>query len=242
VALQPRRQACRYRQWEGNVHGRIRALRPRTEFAIVVSVAFGYLILGSVLALLFPSPHAPISEGGLRFLLVYEPVILLLLGWFLSMRGWSLEQLGFRPSARETLVGFGLAAVTYLAYVAVWLVAVSISSGLPQAAENNDLVAPGLSLITIIAASILNPIFEEVFVCGYVISALTDSRGLSFGINVSVGLRLLYHLYQGAAGVLGIIPVGLVFAYWYARTGRLWPVIVAHALFDFVVLLVSSCR
>jgi membrane protease YdiL (CAAX protease family) len=224
------------------VHGRIRALRASTEFAIVVSVAFGYFILGSVLALLFPSPHAPISEAGLRFLLVYEPVILVLLGWFLSMRGWSLEQLGLGPSARETLVGLGLAAVTYLAYVAAWLVAASISSGLQQAAENNDLVAPGLSLITIVAASILNPIFEEVFVCGYIISALKDSRGLSFAINVSVGLRLLYHLYQGAAGVLGIIPVGLVFAYCYARTGRLWPVIVAHALLDLLSLLASGYR
>jgi membrane protease YdiL (CAAX protease family) len=33
-----------------------------------------------------------------------------------------------------------------------------------------------------------------------------------------------------------IIPLGFIFAYWFARTGRLWPVILAHAIFDFIGL------
>jgi len=32
--------------------------------------------------------------------------------------------------------------------------------------------------------------------------------------------------------VIGIVPLGFIFTYWYARTGRLWPVVLAHALFD----------
>jgi membrane protease YdiL (CAAX protease family) len=55
-------------------------------------------------------------------------------------------------------------------------------------------------------------------------------------VNVSVALRLVCHLYQGTLGVLSVIPVGLIFAYWYVRTGRLWPLIVAHALLDFISL------
>jgi membrane protease YdiL (CAAX protease family) len=52
---------------------------------------------------------------------------------------------------------------------------------------------------------------------------------------VSVGIRLLCHLYQGPLAV-GIVPVGLVFTWYYARTHRLWPVVIAHAISDFVAL------
>jgi membrane protease YdiL (CAAX protease family) len=54
---------------------------------------------------------------------------------------------------------------------------------------------------------------------------------------VSVAIRLLYHLYQGAIAAIGVVPFGLIMALWYRRTGRLWPVIVAHGLTDFAALL-----
>ena len=83
-----------------------------------------------------------------------------------------------------------------------------------------------------------DPEREEVFVCGYVIAALRKTRSISFAINVSVGIRLIYHLYQGTVGVASIIPLGLIFAYWYARTGRLWPAVIAHAIIDFAGLVI----
>ena len=51
---------------------------------------------------------------------------------------------------------------------------------------------------------------------------------------------MFYHFYQGALGVLSITPMGPLFAYWFARTGRLWPLVVAHALQDFTALVVDS--
>jgi uncharacterized protein len=45
-----------------------------------------------------------------------------------------------------------------------------------------------------------------------------------------------YHLYQGALGVVMALPMGLVFTLVFARTGRLWPLVIAHALLDFVAL------
>jgi membrane protease YdiL (CAAX protease family) len=53
---------------------------------------------------------------------------------------------------------------------------------------------------------------------------------------ISAAIRLLYHLYQGPLAFFGIVPFGLVVAGWYARSGRLWPVIVAHAIGDFIAL------
>ena len=49
-------------------------------------------------------------------------------------------------------------------------------------------------------------------------------------INVSVVVRLLYHLYQGPIGVLTIVPMGLLYGYLYSRTRQLWPLVVAHVL------------
>jgi uncharacterized protein len=215
----------------------IRALSPRAEFAIVVGGAFGYFILGSVIAFLYPTPQIPISNATLQFLLVYESVVLLALLSLLRLRDWPLSHLGIRPTLLGTLVGAGLAAAAYLAYVAVFLVAAIISPYVQQIANEQMLVTAGLDLALIIAVSVVNPIFEEVFVCGYVISTLMGRRGLWTAVNVSIGLRLAYHLYQGPIGVISIIPLGFVFAYWYARTGRLWPVVVAHAIFDLVGLL-----
>jgi membrane protease YdiL (CAAX protease family) len=50
-------------------------------------------------------------------------------------------------------------------------------------------------------------------------------------------IRLGYHLYQGPFGVVAIVPLGLILAYWYAKNGKLWPLIVAHAAIDLVGLL-----
>jgi membrane protease YdiL (CAAX protease family) len=91
-------------------------------------------------------------------------------------------------------------------------------------------------LLDLALVCLVNPFFEEVFVSGYVIAALDPRRTAWTGINVSVAIRLLYHLYQGPVGVLSVVPIGLVFAWWYARTGRLWPLVMAHALFDFLPL------
>jgi membrane protease YdiL (CAAX protease family) len=51
---------------------------------------------------------------------------------------------------------------------------------------------------------------------------------------ISSLLRAAYHLYQGFGAGLGNLAMGLVFGYVWQRTGRLWPLIVAHGLIDTV--------
>ncbi len=98
-------------------------------------------------------------------------------------------------------------------------------------------MASGIGLPTIFAVSLLNPVFEEVFACAFVVSSLKDRRGFWFAVNASIAIRLSYHLYQGPAGIVSIIPFGFLFAFWYARTGRLWPIIIAHAMYDLLGLM-----
>ena len=47
-------------------------------------------------------------------------------------------------------------------------------------------------------------------------------------------LRGAYHLYQGFGAGVGNVVMGLVFGYVWQRTGRLWPLVVAHGLIDAV--------
>jgi membrane protease YdiL (CAAX protease family) len=206
----------------------------RTEFVSVVLIAFGYLILISISAVISQGQANEISDSHLQGLVIYELAVMLILGSFLYLRGWNLEQLGFRITTKDTLTGLALVILIYLINVVVWKL---LSFSMPGLMQKSQPFATGdLSLWSILVISLVNPVFEEVFVCGYVIRALSKRRGMAFAINISVGIRTLYHLYQGVAGIVMIIPLGLLFAYWFARTGRIWPLLVAHGLLDFIGL------
>jgi len=95
---------------------------------------------------------------------------------------------------------------------------------------------PRVSMQLVFLASTVNGIFEELFVAGYIITVLRDTRGTWTAINVSTVVRLLYHLYQGPIGVITIVPMGLLYGFVYARTRQLWPLIFAHILIDIIGL------
>ncbi len=50
------------------------------------------------------------------------------------------------------------------------------------------------------------------------------------------------HLYQGASAALTIFCLGMLYAWYFHKTRRLWPIIIAHGLFDLtqLVLLLAS--
>jgi membrane protease YdiL (CAAX protease family) len=168
--------------------------------------------------------------------LIYESAALLLLGGFLYIRGWTIKRVGLTPRWIDTLIGVGLAIGAYAIYAVLWMVATE--AGMRPAYLNgaSSLIGGHFALPTVVTVSFLNPLFEELFVCGYLITVAKESGHLARGVNASIAIRLGYHLYQGGAGVVGILPLGLIFALWYSRTNRLWPVVVAHGLTDFVAL------
>jgi membrane protease YdiL (CAAX protease family) len=220
----------------------LQALPLGAEFAIVILGGFGFFFLGAFVMVLTKTGAGDAgstgvyTSGHLIQLIVYElPVGLALLA-FLRLRGWSLERLGVRFSAGETLAGFGLAFVAELAcYVPLIAVALAFPASV-EAMSAAQATPGGFGLATVIVLCIVNPIFEETFVCGYVITVLKERSDAPTAVMISAAIRLLYHLYQGPLAFFGIVPFGLVVAGWYARSGRLWPVIVAHAIGDFIAL------
>lgn len=78
-------------------------------------------------------------------------------------------------------------------------------------------------------------IAEEVVVCAYLLVRLRQlGWSAPRAIAASAVLRGSYHLYQGYGGFVGNAVMGVIFALWFRRTRRVWPLIVAHSLIDAV--------
>ena len=197
------------------------------EFAVVVLVAFGYFFLSSLVSLL--TPETPrITEADLQVLVLVEIMSMMMLAFLLHLRGWRLEHLGLVPSWNDLTQGWKVVGVTFLAYVA--------GSQLLAAAAGGDLFEAGIRPGVIVTTALVNAVYEEVFATGYVVAALRQRTSPWTPVLASGLLRASYHLYQGTGGVLIILAMGLAFAYWFARNGRLWPLIAAHAVLDLFVL------
>jgi membrane protease YdiL (CAAX protease family) len=205
-------------------------------------VAFGVIVPQSIAALLDPQrlyarTAPPITNAALLGSVIYELVVLGFLGAFLATRGWTLARLGLKPTWRESAAGVGLAAAFYFCVILLWMVTMALWPRIGAFGAATHLVRADLQLPTVLLACVVNPVFEELFLCGYVISALRESRGVTTAINVSAAIRVFCHFYQGVVGVITIVPMALLFAYVYARSGRLWPLIVAHAIVDLAGLM-----
>jgi len=74
-----------------------------------------------------------------------------------------------------------------------------------------------------------------VIVIGYLLTRLRQlGVGGTRALAYSSVLRGAYHLYQGFSAGLGNLAMGVVFGIVWRRSGRLWPLIVAHGLIDTV--------
>ncbi len=222
----------------------IRRLPAGIEFLVVVSWAFGLPIFSSIMSL-GPDGGTGVATGGalvfdnaaLLSILVFELIQSAFLIWFLRIRGWTVEKFGLAITWRGTGVGWLLLVGTYvLAMGAQFLAQWALPAAMEGALQRYPEADPQVSMQLVFLTSTVNGIFEELFVAGYIITALTATRGMWTAINVSTVVRLLYHLYQGPIGILVIVPMGLLYGYVYARTRQLWPLIVAHVLIDIVGL------
>jgi membrane protease YdiL (CAAX protease family) len=87
----------------------------------------------------------------------------------------------------------------------------------------------------LILSAAQNAVLEEVVVVGYLTTRLRE-MGWPFRSTIvaSAVLRGSYHLYQGFGAFVGNAVMGLIFAEWYRRGGRVLPLIIAHTILDVV--------
>ena len=86
---------------------------------------------------------------------------------------------------------------------------------------------------SLLVSAFQNGLSEEIIVVAFLLTRLrqlgwTDTRAL----GASALLRGTYHLYQGWGGFGGNAVVGLIFGWWFQRTRRVVPLVIAHFLLD----------
>jgi uncharacterized protein len=223
----------------------------RIEIAVVLAVTFGlsaYTALlnlieavllglaGQIVALNPRRSPFDLIDLGLNLAWVFQLLAWGALGVYLLWRsGFGPNQIGLsRPRWRPDLLGgLGLAALIGLPGLALYLL--SRILGMNASVEPAELYDTWWRIPVLLLVAFANGWAEEVIVVGFLITRLRQLRvSPAAAVIASSVLRGLYHLYQGFGAGLGNLAMGLVFGYVYMRTGRLWPLIVAHGIIDAV--------
>ena len=223
----------------------------RIEVYVVLAVTFGLSAYTALLKLLeaiilglagqkiaLNPRRSPIDliDLGLNLAGVFQLLAWGSLGLYLLWRsGFGPAQIGLgRLRWRsDVLGGLGLAALIGLPglglYVAGRLLGLSVS------VVPTELTDTWWRIPVLLAVAFANGWAEEVIVVAFLITRLRqlNVNPLAAVLASSI-LRGAYHLYQGYGAGLGNIAMGLVFAYVWLRTRRLWPLIIAHGLIDAV--------
>ncbi len=138
-----------------------------------------------------------------------------------------------RRPAYDLVRGTVLAAAVGIPGLGFYLAARELGFNTSIAAAN--LTAVWWTVPVLILAAIQNSVLEEVVMVGYLFTRW-GQLGWSPAVIIAVSalIRGAYHLYQGFGGFVGNVVMGVLFGIVYRRTGRVGPLIVAHALLDVV--------
>ena len=208
------------------------------ELVAVLLIALGNPIVAS-LTMVFDgqnqSSYTTLTGNHIFYMVGYELVILGCFAFFLKGRGWMLTDLNLDFNWQLTLTGRLLAICSVFCTNIAYFALTAIGSKPPGSVLHLNLV--DWRIFPLLAISIVNPVFEETIVVCYLMGVLLKPDNPTFAINASIGVRLLYHLYQGVGGVITIVPMGFLFSYYYYKRRKLWPLIFAHGIMDFVALI-----
>lgn len=201
-----------------------------TDTAVVIAICFAWPIIGSLRAVAYSYPSRPFDDSILLTVILEELILATAALAYLRLRGHDLSLLLPRPTLLGGLVGLGLYA---LATLLIWPVYALAGAEMLSGEPIEQMVAgASVSLPWLIAVSIVNALFEEAFLTGYVLRGLLVF-GAPLAVGVTVLIRALAHLYQGTLGTFSVICIGVVFGTYYWRKRQLWPVVFAHIVADF---------
>jgi len=132
----------------------------------------------------------------------------------------------------DVVAGFGLAWLIGLPGLGLYLAAREIGINTSVSAAN---LSEWWAIPVLVLLAFGNGLIEEVVVVGYLVTRLRQTGwGVAAAVTASSLLRGTYHLYQGFGAFLGNAVMGVVFTLFFLRFGRLWPLIIAHAILDIV--------
>lgn len=131
----------------------------------------------------------------------------------------------------DTLWGMGLAAAIGLPGLGVYGIGrlLGITAQIIPAPDTSY----WWTVPVLVLAAFQNALLEEVVVIGYLTTRLRQLGWEAWPTIIAAAtLRGSYHLYQGVGPGVGNFVMGLVFGYWFTRTKRVLPLVIAHTILD----------
>ena len=222
------------------ITGLIRRLPRWVEVVLVLVFCFGHSVVISVLQFTGTGParlvefaDAPVIE-----LVVFEVVIGGVCIGLLCLRYFKIwEAVNFKPTIKGVAGAVGLFLATYVLYT-IFYNLIYLAFGFKVTGTPLSIT---VSLPVIVLLSFVNPIFEEVFVVGYLFERLRNINPALI-IAISVLIRVSYHLYQGWIGIISVTPMAILFAVTYWKTRNLFPLVLSHTMLDFTGLVAASSQ
>ncbi|WP_084104870.1 CPBP family intramembrane glutamic endopeptidase [Demequina sp. NBRC 110056] len=233
--------------------------RPRAEIVIVLGLSLGYYAITAALRLverylaepaignqvttINPSrseiDYVDLAFQVVRQLYLLMPVALVL--YLLSAGGKSaLRRLGLTGPGRAWFkdLGSGVLLAACIGIPGLVLYAVGRAIGQTVRVDTSGLPDAWWTATILLFSAAVAGVMEETIAVGYLVTRLKDLRWSPWAaIAASALLRGCYHLYQGWPMALGNVVMGIVFAWWFHRTGRLGPLILAHWTLDAVAFI-----
>lgn len=194
------------------------------ELVLILFIGFGFFWYSDYLAL--TSPPILVHEFTTELfveLAVLEVFLFILIVIILKWRGWNAKDF----SLRFTFSMFGIGLLLVGLRLSIGHIIESILASFGISAINEYQLSAGL--ISVILVLIINSIYEEFLLLGYLFKRLEALHPMLI-ILISMLIRESYHLYQGWEKVPMAISIGIVFGWYYYKYKKLWPPIIAHAM------------
>jgi signal peptidase I len=172
--------------------------------------------------------------------ILFETVAILLLVHILHRQNRSLRNLGFSFERKDFFRSLGLAlaglGAGYVSYQAIFLGNYYVAHKVISPFVRPKVLQTGFISGTILLLCI-NPVFEEFILRAYMMTEVEFLAGSAFiAIVSSVLLQSACHLYQGLPAALTHAATFSVFAWYYHKTKRITPIVLAHLYFDLSIL------
>jgi len=226
----------------------------RTEVWLVLGVSLGqsgvYALVSLIVALTAqkalsqqtatlnasqsPRPYVDLSY---QLLGIFFSVVPALLAVHLLQRdpGGARATLGLDRKRPGFDLGAGVLLAALIGIPGLGLVYVARVLGISAQIVPAALPSVWWAIPVLVLSAAQNAVLEEIVVVGYLLNRLRELGWPAWrALVASAILRGSYHLYQGFGGFIGNAVMGLIFGYFYQRTRRVVPLIVAHTILDVV--------
>ncbi len=203
-----------------------------SEVFFVLLLGFGLFIYSSTINAFFTSTVETSAQSynsyDFIFIVFYDLLVLAIIARFLKFRNWSLKD--FNLDFSYKMIGIAALLALTRIFAGIAIINAIDSLQLPYFKSlSNDTISLQINLVSTILIVIVNSVFEEVLLIGYLFKRFENFNSILI-ITISSLVRASYHTYQGWSNVASLFAMALIFGIYYIKYKKLWPLILAHAL------------